>query len=44
MSIEDLNSFNGTLVNLKKVQRADIYADDLIIIGDFQIRARRSGD
>jgi pSer/pThr/pTyr-binding forkhead associated (FHA) protein len=38
--IEDLNSFNGTLLNLKKVNRADIFADDLITIGDFQIRAR----
>jgi type II secretory pathway predicted ATPase ExeA len=38
--IEDLNSFNGTLLNFKKVNRSDINADDLIIIGDFQIRAR----
>ncbi len=38
--IEDLNSFNGTLVNLKKVSRAELHAGDLIIIGDFQIRAR----
>jgi hypothetical protein len=42
--IEDLNSFNGTLVNLKKINRAEINADDLIIIGDFQIRARRCED
>lgn len=42
--IEDLNSFNGTLVNLKKIHRADVHADDLILIGDYQIRARRSED
>ena len=42
--IEDLNSFNGTLVNLKKINRVEIHADDLIIIGDYQIRARRSED
>jgi type II secretory pathway predicted ATPase ExeA len=44
MRIEDLNSYNGTLVNLKKVNRAEIHADDLIIIGDYHIRARRSED
>ena len=42
--IEDLNSINGTLVNLKKVDRADLEADDLITIGDFQIHARRAND
>jgi type II secretory pathway predicted ATPase ExeA len=42
--IEDLNSFNGTLVNLKKVNRTDLKVDDMIIIGDFQIHARRASD
>ena len=37
--IEDLNSSNGTIVNMKKMSRADIEADDLIIIGDFRIHA-----
>jgi len=42
--IEDLNSFNGTLVNLKKINRTDLVADDIITIGDFQIHARRTND
>ncbi len=42
--VEDLNSFNGTLVNLKKINRTDLKTDDMIIIGDFQIHARRSND
>ena len=37
--IEDLNSSNGTIVNMKKMSRADIEADDLMIIGDFRIHA-----
>jgi len=42
--IEDLNSINGTLVNLKKINRTDLEADDMITIGDFQIHARRAYD
>lgn len=42
--IEDLNSINGTLVNLKKINRTDLEADDMITIGDFQIHARRAND
>lgn len=42
--IEDLNSVNGTLVNLKKINRTVLKADDMITIGDFQIHARRAND
>jgi type II secretory pathway predicted ATPase ExeA len=36
--IEDLNSFNGTLVNGKKVARCNLQPDDKVAIGDFQLR------
>ena len=36
--IEDLNSANGTLVNMKKIDSAELKAGDLIVIGDAQIR------
>ncbi|MBT8089872.1 MAG: FHA domain-containing protein [Gammaproteobacteria bacterium] len=38
--IEDLNSFNGTIVNSRKVSRCDLRADDTVTIGDFQLRPR----
>ena len=38
--IEDLNSFNGTLVNSKVITRCDLQPDDVVIIGDFEIRPR----
>ena len=38
--IEDLNSFNGTIVNSRKVSRCDLHADDTVTIGDFQLRPR----
>ena len=38
--IEDLNSFNGTVVNSSKVSRCDLRADDTVTIGDFQLRPR----
>ena len=38
--IEDLNSFNGTVVNSRKVTRCDLYPDDKVIIGDFYLRPR----
>ena len=41
VSVEDLNSFNGTKVNFQDVSRRDLLPDDVIIIGDFLIRARR---
>jgi type II secretory pathway predicted ATPase ExeA len=38
--IEDLNSFNGTLVNSKKITRCALRPDDNVILGDCQIRPR----
>jgi len=38
--IEDLNSFNGTIVNSKKITRCDLQAGDVVTIGDFQILSR----
>ena len=38
--IEDLNSFNGTVVNSRKVTRCDLYPDDKVTIGDFYLRPR----
>ena len=40
--IEDLNSFNGTVVNARKVTRCDLYSDDKVTIGDFYLRPRRA--
>jgi type II secretory pathway predicted ATPase ExeA len=38
--IEDLNSFNGTIVNFKTVVRCELRPNDNVIIGDYQIRPR----
>ena len=38
--IEDLNSFNGTVVNSRKVSRCDLFVDDKVTIGDFFLRPR----
>jgi general secretion pathway protein A len=38
--IEDLNSFNGTLVNSKAITRCDLLPDDVVMIGDFEIRTK----
>ena len=37
-NIEDLNSFNGTIVNGDTVTRTDLRPNDAIIIGEFHIR------
>jgi type II secretory pathway predicted ATPase ExeA len=39
--VEDLRSYNGTVVNSKKISRCDINPDDRITIGDFELRPRR---
>jgi len=39
--IEDLNSFNGTIVNSKKITRCDLQAGDVVTIGDFQILSKQ---
>lgn len=36
--IEDLNSFNGTLVNAKKIVRCELHPEDKVIVGDYQLR------
>jgi general secretion pathway protein A len=41
ISVEDLNSSNGTKVNFNDVSHQELHPDDVIIIGDFLIRARR---
>ena len=38
--IEDLRSYNGTIVNFKKVTRCDLHPDDKITVGDFQLRPK----
>jgi len=38
--IEDLRSYNGTVVNFKKVTRCDLHPDDKITVGDFQLRPK----
>lgn len=38
--IENLNSFNGTIVNSRKTTRCNLQAGDVVEIGDFQIRPR----
>ena len=40
--IEDLNSFNGTIVNSNLVTRCDLRVGDVVMIGDYQIRPRRT--
>ena len=42
--IEDLNSFNGTIVNRKKIIRTDLEPGDMIMIGDYQIHTGRAND
>jgi general secretion pathway protein A len=39
--IEDLNSFNGTIVNSKKITRCNLYSGDKILVGDYQLRPRK---
>jgi myosin heavy subunit len=36
--IENLNSFNGTIVNSKTITRCDLHVGDIVTIGDFEIR------
>lgn len=38
LCIEDLNSFNGTLVNSEKIKRRQLEPGDVVMIGDFQLR------
>lgn len=40
VAIEDLKSSNGTQVNSRRITRCTLDLDDVIRIGDFQIRAR----
>ena len=40
--IEDLNSFNGTMVNFEKITRCNLRPGDNIILGDFQVRPRQA--
>lgn len=42
--VEDLRSYNGTVVNKKKISRCDIQPDDSITIGDFVLRPRGRSD
>lgn len=36
--IEDLNSFNGTLVNYKKILRCELHPDDKVVVGDYELK------
>ena len=38
--IQDLNSYNGTLVNSKTIDRCELRPDDNVIIGDYQLRPK----
>ena len=38
--IEDLNSFNGTLVNSDKISRCKLQVGDIVMIGKFEIKAQ----
>lgn len=38
--IEDLRSYNGTVVNGKKISRCDLGPDDTILVGDFELRPK----
>jgi len=38
--IEDLNSFNGTLVNSEKISRQKLQVDDAVTIGKFEIKLK----
>jgi len=42
VSIRDLNSVNGTLVNFERITDRELKTGDVVLIGDFQIRARSS--
>jgi pSer/pThr/pTyr-binding forkhead associated (FHA) protein len=42
VAIEDLKSVNGTHGNYERVTRCELKPDDVIVIGDFQIRVRGS--
>jgi type II secretory pathway predicted ATPase ExeA/predicted nucleic acid-binding Zn-ribbon protein len=39
--IEDLNSFNGTLINSKKISRHKLLPTDTIMIGKFEIKPKK---
>ena len=41
LCIEDLNSFNGTIVNSEKINRCELGTDDIIMIGKFEIKLRQ---
>ena len=36
--IEDLRSYNGTVVNGRKTARSELHPDDEVLIGDFKLR------
>ncbi len=40
--IENLNSFNGTIVNSKTITRCDLHVGDIVTIGDFEIRPKQA--
>ena len=40
ISIEDLNSANGTIVNSDTTTHCDLRAGDIVYLGDFQLRAK----
>lgn len=42
--LEDLRSYNGTVVNAKRISRCKIEPDDIITIGDFELRPQRKPD
>jgi uncharacterized coiled-coil protein SlyX len=42
VSIRDLNSVNGTLVNFERITDRELKTGDVVLIGDFQIRVRSS--
>lgn len=42
--IEDLNSFNGTILNGKNVSRSQLRADDAVIIGEYRIQPLAKSD
>lgn len=38
--IEDLNSFNGVVINSEKITRRELHAGDTVLVGDFILRPR----
>jgi hypothetical protein len=40
LCIENLNSFNGTIVNSETITRCDLHVGDIVTIGDFEIRPK----